>query len=114
MEDLSVDQCLFLSFIVIESLKRELSYVTKDLTKTQNCLLFEKILLVHFLKYCVFAFLQSELHLFFILFIAKNFCLGGNFKYLCLHLDLFIIAFLRCFIIKRGSLPRTNFFFRGA
>ena len=63
------------------------------LTKFQNYLLFEEFLFVHFLKYCVFPFLQSKLHLFFILFIAKKFSLEGNFKYLCLHLDLFIIDF---------------------
>ena len=55
------------------------------LTKFQNYLLFEQFLFVHFLKYCVFPFLQSKLHLFFILFIAKKFSLEGNFKYFLIY-----------------------------
>ena len=67
-----------------------------------------------FFEYCVFAFLQSELHLFFILLMDKKFSFEGNFKYLRLHLDLFIIAFQMYFVIKGASLPQANFFFRGA
>ena len=85
---------LSLSFIVIELLKEELLYFRNHLTKFQNCLVFEEFLPVHFLEYRVFSILQSEWHLFVILFIAKKFFLERNFKYLCLHLDLFIIAFL--------------------
>ena len=105
---------LSLPLVVIELLERELLFVKKASTEFQNCLFFQEFLLVHFLKYCVSAHLQSELHLFFILCIAKKFYLVGNFKYLRLHLDLFITAFLRCFVIIEASLPRTNFFFRGA
>ena len=47
---------------VIELLEKELLFVRNGLTKFRKCLLFEKLLLVHFRKYYVFAFLQSELH----------------------------------------------------
>ena len=89
-------------------------FVRKGSTESENCLLFEEFLRENFLKYCVFSFLQTELYLFFTHFTAKKFSLEGNFKYLCLHLDLFILAFLRCFVIKMAPLLRTNFFFRVA
>ena len=96
---------LSFSFIVREWLEIELLFVRKGLFKFQNCLLFQEFLLVHFLKYCLLAFLESELHLFIILFIVKKFSLEGSFTYLCLHLDLFIISFLSCFVIKGASPP---------